>query len=611
MAKNTTLILDKLRSLMKSSQYGGPIQAYIIPSCDAHQNEYIAACDCRRPYVTGFTGSSGTAIVTENEAAMWTDGRYFLQAAKQLDHNWKLMKMGLPDTPSQETWLGEVLPSGSKVGVDPFLFRWESWKSFVSHLNDAGHSLVPIQPNLVDLVWGDERPHPPKNEVKVHELSYAGESSAAKVSHMRLKMAEARVGNLIITALDEIAWLFNLRGSDIEYNPVFFAYAVITMDSVHLFVEDNKLTGAVREHLNTGHEVTLHSYSAIQRFVTDLFVGGGKKTWISAHSSFALVNLIPKQHRYIHNSPIWQSKAVKNEVEIQGMKQAHIRDAVALCEYFAWLEQEIPKGYLNEVTAADMLEKLRSEQEDFVSLSFATISSMGPNGAVIHYKPELETALTLNTQEIYLCDSGGQYRDGTTDVTRTLHFGTPTQHQKECFTRVLKGVIALASIIFPEGTRGALLDSFARQFLWEVGLDYMHGTGHGIGSFLNVHEAPHLISFRVGAGSEAPLEAGIFMSDEPGYYEDGAFGIRIENIVQAVPVQTKHSFNGKKVVTFDTVTLVPIQVKMIDPSLLTEKEVSWLNTYHSKCREVVGAELERQGREKGLKWLLRETQPIG
>ncbi|XP_030841519.1 xaa-Pro aminopeptidase 1-like [Strongylocentrotus purpuratus] len=611
MAKNTTLLLQKLRGFMQSSQYGGPIQAYIIPSCDSHQNEYIAECDCRRPFITGFTGSSGTAIVTEMKAAMWTDGRYFLQAAKQMDQNWTLMKMGMPKTPTQEEWLTEVLPAGSKVGVDPFLFRWESWKTFSSTLEGAGHSLVPIQSNLVDLVWDADRPLPPQAQVKVHSLHFTGQSSAEKVAQIRRKMAKVRVQNLILTALDEIAWLFNLRGSDIVYNPVFFAYAVLSQDSVHLFVDESKLEPGVHSHINQGIEVTLHAYDDIQKFISDMLAENGAKTWISANSSYALMNLIPKQHQYIHNSPIWQSKAVKNDVEIEGMRQAHIRDAVALCEYFNWLEHEIPKGYLNEVTAADKLENLRSEQEDFVSLSFDTISSMGPNGAVIHYKPQLPTALTLNTQEIYLCDSGGQYRDGTTDVTRTFHFGTPTQHQKECFTRVLKGVISLATAVFPEGTRGVLLDSFARQHLWEIGLDYMHGTGHGIGSYLNVHEPPHLISYRVGPGSEAPLEAGIFMSDEPGYYEDGSFGIRIENIVLAVPANTKYSFSGKKFVTFETVTLAPIQLKMIDPSLLTEKEIKWVNDYHSQCQEIVGAELGRQGREEALKWLIRETQQIG
>lgn len=612
--KKTGHLLAKLRELMKAKQFvGEPLHAYIVPSGDAHQSEYIAECDGRRSFISGFTGSFGVAIITNNAAAMWTDGRYYLQASSQMDENWTLMKHGMPDTPSQEDWLIKSLPERSSVGVDPFLFSIESWKQFSTTLKTAGHNLVPVAANLVDQVWGDERPAPPADEVFVQTIKYSGCSWPDKIKLMQKKMKDKSADYLVLTALDEVAWLYNLRGSDVEYNPVFFSYAVVSHESAHLFIDDAKLTSASKAHLaQNGLTVHIHPYDDIQTFLSDLYAEGKKtgKTWMSGKSSYAVVKCIPPERRLLQLTPACHSKAVKNTVEIEGMRNAHIRDAVALCEYFCWLEKEVPKGCLTEISAADKLEALRREQTDFVSLSFTTISSVGSNGAIIHYSPKPETDRPLNTTEVYLCDSGGQYRDGTTDVTRSVHFGTPTPHEKECFTRVLKGVIGLASAVFPSGTKGVLLDSFARQHLWQVGLDYVHGTGHGVGSFLNVHEGPQSISFRPGP-SDTPITAGIFLSDEPGYYEDGAFGVRIENIVLTVPADTKHHFKDQTFLTFDTVTLAPIQLKMIDPSLLIESEISWLNDYHTKCREVIGKELERQGRHEALKWLIKETQMLG
>ncbi|XP_022096569.1 xaa-Pro aminopeptidase 1-like isoform X2 [Acanthaster planci] len=614
-AKNTTALLQKLRSLMKAKQYIGaePIQAYIIPSGDAHQSEYLAACDCRRAFISGFTGSFGTAIVTNDIAALWTDGRYFLQAAQQMDSNWTLMKHGLKTTPTQEDWLVKNLPKGARVGVDPFLFAHDQWKKFSVTLSQEGLSLVPTVVNLVDLVWGDERPSPPFDQVTVLETKYAGVTWPEKIKRMQEAMTTKDAQYLVLTALDEIAWLFNLRGSDIQYNPVFFAYAVVSVDTVYLFIDEQKLTKDVRDHLmHNGLKVDIQEYDAIQQFLADLYQEGSGtgKTWISPKSSNALVSCIPKSQCVLQGTPVLTSKAVKNEVEIRGMKNAHIRDAVALCEYFQWLEKEVPKGHLTEISASDQLEQLRRQQEDYISLSFATISSIGAHGAIIHYQASPETDAPLSTQEIYLCDSGGQFKDGTTDVTRAMHLGTPTPYQKECFTRVLKGVISVATAVFPCGTTGSMIDSFARRSLWEAGLDYLHGTGHGVGAFLNVHEGPQQISCKVTA-FDAALEAGVFMSDEPGYYEDGEFGIRIENIVLIKPVETKYNFRNTGFLTFETVTLVPIQTKMIEPSLLSEAEISWLNDYHAKCRDIVGAELERQGRLDALAWLHRETQPLG
>ncbi|KAF1506753.1 Xaa-Pro aminopeptidase 1, partial [Eudyptula minor novaehollandiae] len=617
--KITTELLKQLRQVMKSPKYvQEPVQAYIVPSGDAHQSEYIAPCDCRRAFISGFDGSAGTAIVTEQHAAMWTDGRYFLQAAHQMDNNWTLMKMGLKDTPTQEDWLVSVLPEGSKVGVDPFIIPADQWKRMSKALRSAGHNLVPVKENLIDTIWTDCPQRPCKPLITL-DPSYTGVSWRDKIVALRSKMAERKVLWFVVTSLDEVAWLFNLRGSDVEYNPVFFAYAVIGMNTIRLFIDgDRMMDPAVREHLQL--DSTLEPEFKIQvmpygSILSELqAVGAGlspkEKVWLSDKASYALTEAIPKAYRYLTPyTPICIAKAVKNASETEGMRRAHIKDAVALCELFNWLEKEVvPKGTVTEIIAADKAEEFRSQQKDFVELSFATISSTGPNGAIIHYKPVPETNRTLSVNEIYLLDSGAQYKDGTTDVTRTMHFGIPSAYEKECFTYVLKGHIAVSAAIFPNGTKGHLLDSFARSALWDCGLDYLHGTGHGVGSFLNVHEGPCGISYKTFA--DEPLEAGMIVSDEPGYYEDGSFGVRIENVVLVIPAETKYNFKNRGSLTFEPLTLVPIQTKMIDVNLLTQKECNWVNDYHQKCREVIGAELERQGRHEALRWLIQETEPL-
>uniref|UniRef100_A0A3B4F252 Xaa-Pro aminopeptidase 1 n=1 Tax=Pundamilia nyererei TaxID=303518 RepID=A0A3B4F252_9CICH len=586
--KITGELLRQLRQAMKNCKYfSEPIQAYIIPSGDAHQSEYIAPCDCRREFISGFDGSAGTAIVTEQHAAMWTDGRYFLQANQQMDNNWTLMKMGLKETPSQEDWLISVLPENSKVGVDPWIIAADQWKNMFKALSSAGHSLVAVQDNLIDAVWPD-RPERPSTQLRSLGLDFTGISWQDKITTLRAKMSERKITWFVATALDEIAWLFNLRGADIEYNPVFFAYTIVGMSTIRFFVDLKRLSDpAMREHLQLDSpskpELSIQTfpyesvYTELQAICAAL--GPKDKVWICDKASCALTQVIPK-----------------------------IKDAVALCELFAWLEKEIPNGNVTEISAADKAEELRSQQKDFVGLSFPTISSVGPHGAIIHYRPLPETNRTLTVNEVYLIDSGAQYVDGTTDVTRTVHFGTPSAFEKECFTYVLRGHIAVSAAIFPNGTKGHLLDSFARAALWESGLDYLHGTGHGVGCFLNVHEGPCGISYKTFA--DEPLEAGMIVSDEPGYYEDGSFGIRLENVVLVVPAKPKYNYRNRGSLTFEPLTLVPIQMKMMNTELLTQKERDWVNEYHRKCREVVGAELERQGRQEALEWLIRETQLI-
>lgn len=598
-------------------QLAEAVQAYIIPSGDAHQNEYLASCDLRREFISGFSGSAGTAIVTETKAALWTDGRYHLQAEKQLDSNWTLMRDGLPDTLSQEDWLIQELPTGSKIGIDPWLFTHGKWSKMSQVLFSAGLSLVFTEKNLVDLVWEDHsRPDPPTAGLMVMDISFTGKSWHEKVKEVRGTLTKKKADALVVTALDEVAWLFNLRGSDVVYNPVFFAYALITQDEVNLFIDVAKLDKAASNHLgldsandNSETKVTVCPYEGIWDAVKEA-ASNGARIWISSSSSVALVRLVPKTHLISDPSPLARSKAVKNSVEIEGMRQAHIRDAVALCEYFSWLEQEVPKDELTEVTGAAKLEELRREQENFISLSFETISGVGSNGAVIHYRPAEETDRVISNEELYLCDSGAQFKDGTTDVTRTWHFGAPSKWERECFTRVLKGHIALARAVFPNKTTGHRLDTLARLALWEVGLDYLHGTGHGIGSFLNVHEGPQRVSPRA-VENEAPLEAGMMVTDEPGYYEDGAFGIRIENVLLVKSVELENNFKNRGYLGFEPITLFPIQTKLLLPSMLTSEEVEWLNWYHGLCAEKVGSALREQGRTSALNWLLKETVPLG
>lgn len=616
--KITGELLRLLRQTMKNCKFfPEPVHAYIVPSGDAHQSEYIAPCDCRREFISGFNGSAGTAIVTEQHAAMWTDGRYFLQASQQMDNNWTLMKMGLKETPSQEDWLISVLPENSKVGVDPWIYAADQWKNMSKALTSAGHSLVAVQENLIDVIWTD-RPERPSTQLRTLGREYTGLTWQDKITTLRMKMTDRKITWFVATALDEIAWLFNLRGADIEYNPVFFAYAIVGMNTIRFFIDLKRLNDpALRSHLQLDSplkpELSIQTFpyesvnSELQAICAAL--GPKDKVWICDKASCAMTQVIPKNHRTpIPYTPLCLAKAVKNPTEVQGMRMAHIKDAVALCELFAWLEKEIPKGTVTEISAADKAEEYRSQQKDFVGLSFPTISSVGPNAAIIHYRPLPETNRTLTVNEVYLIDSGAQYIDGTTDVTRTMHFGTPSTFEKECFTYVLKGHIAVSAAVFPNGTKGHLLDSFARAALWDSGLDYLHGTGHGVGCFLNVHEGPCGISYKTFA--DEPLEAGMIVSDEPGYYEDGSFGIRVENVVLVVPAKPKYNYRNRGSLTFEPLTLVPIQVKMMNTDLLTQKERDWVNDYHRKCREVIGAELERQGRKEALQWLIRETQPI-
>ncbi|CCJ30953.1 unnamed protein product [Pneumocystis jirovecii] len=515
----------------------------VVPSRDVHSSEYIADSDARRAFISGF---------------------------QQLDKNWTLMKLGLSGVPTWQEWIVQNASKGKVVGVDSSLISFNEAKTLSKKLEQSDAKLLGSNSNLIDEVWGNERPERPLNPVIVHPVEFAGEEPCSKISKVSKVLKEKKAYAFLVTMLDEIAWLFNLRGTDIPYNPVFFAYALVMYNDVILYIDNRKLDCHVKKHLK---DVKIKPYESIFSDLESLRDKlEGKKVIISDTASWALAIALGETNIEVMRSPICDAKAVKNKTEIDGMRNCHIRDGVALVKFFAWLEEFLKnQGILDEVDAADQLEIYRKEQAYFMGLSFPTISSSGKNGAIIHYKPEKLSCSSININQIYLCDSGAQYSDGTTDVTRTYHFGVPTLREKLTFTLVLKGHIAIAKAIFPKGTNGYTLDILARQYLWNIGLDYLHGTGHGVGSFLNVHEPPIGIALRQ-EYIELPFLPGMVVSDEPGYYENGSYGQRIESIIAVKEVSTPNNFADKQFYGFEYLTMCPIGLNLIDTTLLDESE---------------------------------------
>jgi Xaa-Pro aminopeptidase len=531
----------------------------------------------------------------------------------------------------------EQAEGGKTVGVDPTVITASDARKLQETLKKKAHAtLVGISENLVDKTWHD-RPSRPAEKVIVLDEKYSGKSYSTKLDDLRKELKKKKAAGMVVSMLDEIAWLFNLRGNDIPYNPVFFSYAAITPSSAALYIDSSKLSPEAQSYLKDGN-VSIRPYESLFSDLTSIAITATEESLaqpngdntdsettapkpaststkheprllLSNKSSWALsLGLGGEDKVEESRSPIADAKAIKNATELEGMRQCHIRDGAALIKYFAWLECELLSGaWLDEVQAADKLEEIRSKGEHFKGLSFDTISSTGPNAAVIHYKPEPGNCATIDPAKIYLCDSGAQYLDGTTDTTRTLHFGEPSEMEIKAYTLVLKGVIALDRAVFPKGTTGFAIDAFARQHLWREGLDYRHGTGHGVGSFLNVHEGPIGIGTRA-AYSEVSLSIGNVVSDEPGYYEDGNFGIRIENMIMAKEATTNHRFGDKPWIGFEHVTMVPMCKKLTDAKLLESEEREWLNGYHKKVWEKTKGYFE--GDEGTLKWLRRETAPI-
>ncbi|HEX8216717.1 MAG TPA: aminopeptidase P family protein [Allosphingosinicella sp.] len=589
--------LAALREQLKAERLDG----FVVPLTDEHMSEYVGTYAQRLAWLTGFQGSAGSAVVLPEEAAIFTDGRYTLQVREQVDgRHWSYQSV--PET-SVADWLREHAPDGGRIGYDPWLHTRDWVARARTALEEKGAALVAVRANPVDAVWAD-KPDPSKARLIVHPDALAGKSSAAKRQEMADWLKEQRADSAVLSALDSIAWTFNVRGADVDHTPVALAFAVVHEDgTADLFAAPEKVGDDVRKHLGNG--VRVHDRTSFETFLASL---SGKTVAADPERAVAAIfealesagaKVVQKR------DPAVLPKAIKNETEIGGHRAAQARDGAALVRFLHWLSVEAPKGGLDELKASDRLLEFRKACGDLRDTSFDTISGAGPNGAIVHYRASEESNLPIAMNSIYLVDSGGQYPDGTTDVTRTVAIGEPTAEMRDRFTRVLKGHIAVARAVFPEGTRGSQLDSFARQYLWMAGLDYAHGTGHGVGSFLSVHEGPQRIS-PVGSsqpGGDEPLRAGMILSNEPGYYKAGEYGIRVENLVLVVPVECG---GEKRTLGFETLTFAPIDRALIEPSMLTGEERAWLDSYHQRVLEVVGPQVEADVRQ----WLERSCAPL-
>jgi len=598
--------LQRFRTLMKERE----MDAYVVPTADPHQSEYPPNCHARREYLTKFTGSAGSAVVTEDEALLWTDGRYFLQAADELGEDWGLQKQGVQGTPTISEWLSDKLKPGSNVAIDPYLHTALEVEQIEKKLAEKNINLQLVHDNLVDALW-DTRPPFPTTPIRIHPPEWAGKTSTEKLAELRADMDKENADVMVLSKLDDVAWALNLRGGDIESNPVFLSYLLVLKDKVMLFVDKSKVTPTVQQHLDE-IKAEVEDYDNVVGAVEDLAKAGMKIMYDPASTSVALAHAAKASPEVVRTtSPIDLKKALKNKQELDGMREAHLRDAAALCKFWAWMDLATKRGeVINEYDAGGELKNFRSEQPGFIEPSFPSIVGEGPNGAVIHYRAAKATARDIKAGSLILIDSGGQYDCGTTDVTRVYHFGgdkhQPTQEQKDVYTRVLKGHIAVDTAVFPEGTPGFVLDVFARRHLWEAGLNYLHGTGHGVGAALNVHEGPHSISPRF--TNTVPLKPGMICSNEPGYYEDGVYGMRIENLLIVTEKETPNTFNDVKYLGFERLTHVPIQRKLLNLDLMTDDEIKWMNDYHNEIWEKISPRVSDE--QAALDWLFDNTQPI-
>jgi Xaa-Pro aminopeptidase len=587
--------ITKLREEMARRGLSG----FVVPRADEHQSEYAPKNAERLAWLTGFTGSAGTAVILLDKAALVVDGRYTLQAAEQVDTS-LITPVPLAET-SAEEWIASNLPTDETLAYDPWLHTADGLKRLESAIAKAGGRLVPVDINLIDVIWVD-RPAAPLAPVRPHPVQYAGETVQSKLDRIRKKLAEAKVEALVVSDPHNLAWTFNLRGGDIGHTPLPLGYALIPEKGLPtIFLDPAKVTNEAGDAVGE-----LASFSAPAAFPTALDSLGEAKSKVridQASGAVALARRIEAAGGSVDvgADPISLMKAVKNETEIAGSRAAHKRDGVAVAKFLAWLDREAPKGKLTEIDAVEALEAFRIETGALKDVSFPSISGAGPNAAIPHYRVSRSSNLTLEQDGIFLIDSGAQYEDGTTDITRTIIVGEPTAEMKDRFTRVLKGHIAIACAVFPKGTTGAQLDSFARQPLWQAGLDFDHGTGHGIGSYLSVHEGPQRIS-KLG---HTPLEAGMMLSNEPGYYKSGAYGIRIENLILVEPRKIEGA--EREMFGFETLTFAPIDLRLVEPAIMTEQEIAWLDRYHAEVHEKLEAGLD----EKDRAWLAEATRAIG
>jgi Xaa-Pro aminopeptidase len=579
------------------------LDGFVVPLTDEHMSEYVGAYAQRLAWLTGFQGSAGTAVVMPQEAAIFTDGRYTLQVREQVDGSqWQFV--GVPETRVSD-WLADHVTGGARIGYDPWLHTRQWAAEAAKALAEVGAELVAVETNPVDAVWPD-RPAPSDAELAVQPDAAAGRSSAQKRQDIADWLAEKKADAVVLSALDSIAWALNVRGQDVAHTPVALSYAIVQSDgTADLYVAPDKMTDAVRQHL--GNAVRIHDRQA---FAPALGTFAGKR--IAADPDTAVAAIFEALEAggatiLALRDPVVLAKAIKNDTEIAGHRAASIRDGAALCRFLRWVEETAPRGGLTELDCVAKLLAFREATGALKDTSFDTISATGAHGASPHYHSTPESNAELKPGQLYLVDSGGQYQDGTTDVTRVIPIGQPTEEMRDRFTRVLKGNIALDTALFPAGTTGGQLDGFARRPLWEAGLDFAHGTGHGVGAYLSVHEGPARIAKPVtsGGGPAEPLRPGMILSNEPGYYKAGEYGIRIETLV--LVVEREVPGGDMPMLGFETLTLVPIERALIVPDLLNPAEQAWLDAYHAMVLDRIGPELDGADRA----WLEAKCAPIG
>lgn len=574
------------------------LDGFVVPRADRQQNEYLPASEERLAWLTGFTGSAGAAVVLAERAAVFADGRYTVQAAAQIDDKVFAIEHLVEKPPEQ--WLEQNLKSGAKLGYDPWLHTADGAEKLKKVCATVGATLVPVDGNPIDALWSD-RPAPPSGPVTLRDIKLAGESAIDKLNRIRVEIDKLRADVLVVSDPQNVAWTFNIRGSDVAHTPLALAFALIPRDGrPALYVDGVKLDNTVRHALEEFSDVR-----APDDLTRDLAAMADKTVRLDSGSAAdALTQLITDNNgKPVRGAdPITLMKAVKNPAEIAGMKAAHKRDGVAMVRFLHWLDGAATSGKLTEIEAVAALESFRRDTGLLKDVSFPTISGSGPNGAIVHYRVTESSNRTIGNDELFLIDSGAQYEDGTTDITRTIAVGTPAEEMRDRFTRVLRGHIGIATAVFPEGTSGAQLDPFARLALWQAGLDFDHGTGHGVGSYLSVHEGPARIS-KLGT---VPLKRGMILSNEPGYYKIGAYGIRIENLVLVTAAPAPEGAE-KPLNQFETLTLAPIDRRLILTRMLTAKERAWVDAYHAHVQTALSPLLDAPAQG----WLDAATRPLG
>lgn len=587
--------LASLREVMRREN----LSAFIFPSTDAHQSEYVAAHWQGREWISGFNGSAGTAVVTMDSAALWTDSRYFLAAAEQLDGTeYQLMKLKIPGTPTIAEWLAEELKDvdSPEVGLDGMVNSYDFTVGLMADLRKSGGITVRTNFDPLELIWKD-RPAIPENPVELQPMEYAGEELSSKIARIRKALREKHADGMLVSALDDIAWTLNLRGTDVHCNPVFVAYLLIASDKVSLFVDEKKLTPEISAYLSE-NQVAIYKYNKVEEGLKayseyNILLDGDE-------TSYFLWKAVRCQEIVAAKSPVPAMKAIKNATEIQGYRNAMLRDGVAMVKFLKWLKPAVEAGGQTEISIDKKLTGLRAEQDLFRDISFDTIAGYAAHGAIVHYEATPETDIPLKPEGFLLLDSGAQYQDGTTDITRTIAMGPVTEEMKHIYTLVLKAHIQLELVKFPDGASGTQLDAVGRECMWREGLNFLHGTGHGVGSYLNVHEGPHQIRMEY---MPAPLRAGMTLTDEPGLYLAGKFGVRTENTV-LISDYMETEFG--KFLQIEPLTWCPIDKTPIDASIMLPEEIEWLDSYHQKVYEKLSPMLD----EEEKKWLKEATEPL-